>query len=168
MKNILKVAVLLVAFIVSASTMQAQQFGYVNSSEILAEFPKVKQANANIESFQKVLEKQYKQMLEGFQQKYATIQQKAANGELSPKQQEEEATKLREEEGKIARFEQESQQKLVKKQEDLLQPIMNEINAAIKTVADEKGLQMVFEANVLLFADTALDISADVRRKLGM
>lgn len=168
MKNILKVAVLLLVFVATMSTVQAQQFGYVNSSAILAEFPKVKQANANIESFQKVLEKQYKQMLEGFQQKYAAVQQQAANGELSPKQQEEEATKLREEEGKIARFEQESQQKIVKKQEDLLKPIMDEINAAIKQVADEKGLQMVFESNVLLFADDALDISQAVRSKLGM
>ncbi len=168
MRNVLKIAVLLLVFVASASTMQAQKFGYVNSSEILAEFPKVKQANANIESFQKVLEKQYKQMLEGFQQKYAVIQQKAANGELSPKQQEEEATKLREEETKIARFEQESQQKLVKKQEELLQPIMNEINEAIKQVAKEKGLQMVFEASVLLYSDDTADISTAVKSKLGM
>lgn len=159
---------LLTIVVATASTVQAQKFGYVNSSEILADSPKVKQANANIESFQKVLEKQYKQMLEGFQQNYAAIQQKASKGELSPKQQEEEATKLREEETKIARFEQESQQKLAKKQEELIQPIMNEINAAIKSVANEKGLQMVFETNVLLFASEQLNISGDVRKKLGM
>ena len=45
-----------------------------------------------------------------------------------------------------------------------------EVDAAIKAVAKEKGLAFVFDSSkgMLLFADESMDITNDVRKQLGL
>ncbi|NJK84534.1 MAG: OmpH family outer membrane protein [Saprospiraceae bacterium] len=45
------------ALLLGAFSAQGQKFGYINSGEILAALPEVKQAEANIEALRKQLEK---------------------------------------------------------------------------------------------------------------
>ncbi|RMF04758.1 MAG: OmpH family outer membrane protein, partial [Bacteroidetes bacterium] len=51
--------------------------------------------------------------------------------------------------------------------EELLQPIYDQINAAIKEVAKENGFTFIFDQAVLLYGEETLDVSAAVRSKLG-
>ena len=62
MKNLFKITCLVALFAATAGSLQAQQFGYVNSAAILAEMPEVKQADANLEALQKQLQKRYKKV----------------------------------------------------------------------------------------------------------
>jgi outer membrane protein len=87
---------------------------------------------------------------------------------LSPKQQEEEAAKLRTKEEEIRKFEADSQQQLLKKREELVQPILDEVNTAIQAVAKENGYQFIFDEQVLLYKDPAMDITKLVKTKLGL
>lgn len=168
MRNLIKIGTLLLVFFALANTVQAQKFGYVNSAAILSELPKVKQADANLEALQKQLQKKGQQMVEAFQTKYMDLQKKAEAGELSPKQQEEASKTLEEEQKKIAEFEQSMQQQILAKREELLRPILDEVNKAIEEVAKEKGYQFIFDADVLLYKDPSQDVSAQVKAKLGM
>ena len=168
MKQILKISLFFIALLSMAVVAQAQKFGYVNSAAILAEMPKVKQADANLEALQTQLEKQGKQMIDTYQQELAGLQQRVERGELSPKQQEEEAKKMEAKQQQIAEYRQKSLTQLEEKRNAELKPIYDEINAAIKAVAEENGFTFIFEQGVLLYADESMDVSNMVKAKLGM
>lgn len=159
-------------FILSAFmfTANAQKFGFVNTQEIIQLLPEVKEANANIDAHRKQLQKQGQNMVTSLQTKYQDLERKQAQGELSPKQLEEEAAKLKEDEMKIAEFEQNSQKQIVDKSESLLQPIRDKIQKAIDDVATENGYTYIFDYSTgfVLYADPANDVSALVRAKLGI
>jgi len=150
--------------------LNAQNFGYINSQELIQSIPEVKEANSNIETFRNQLQKKGQDMIQGLQAKYADLQQKRDRGEMSPKQLEEAAEKLKQEELEIMKFDQASQQDILKKSEDLLQPLRTKIQDAIDAVASEQGYAYIFDfsSGFVLYADQSTDVSALVRAKLGM
>lgn len=172
MKTLFKLAsfaILLTAFTVN---LNAQKFGYMNSSVLLAEMPEVKQADANLEVLKQQLTKKGQQMLQSLQTKYQDLAKKEKQGELSPKQTEEEAQKLRAEEEEIVAFEKKMQQDLISKREALLAPIVEKVNTAIQDVAKENGYTYIFDARqdfgILLYADESADVTSLVKSKLGI
>lgn len=168
MKLMLKIAGLFIVFSCLATSIQAQKFGFVNSAEILASMPDVKQAEANLEALQKQLRKRGQGMVEKLQSDYTVVQQKVERGELSPKQQEDEAKKLKERELEIAKFEQDMVKQIQDKRNELLKPIYDKVNTAIADVAKDGGYQFIFDQGVLLYFENSQDVSAKVKAKLGM
>ena len=144
--------------------------GYVNSVALLQEIPEVKQADANLKDLQTQLEKKGQSMVEEFQKKYQELQVKEQNGELSPKMLEEEGARLQEEQTKIQQYEQDMQKQLAEKQQTLLQPILDRVNAQIAEVAKEEGMNFILDSSnqVLLYADETKDVTEKVRAKLGL
>jgi outer membrane protein len=173
MKTIsLKLSLVLALCIALGSAVQAQKFGYLSSAAILQEMPEVKQAEADLEVLRKQLQSKGETMLQDFQQKYMELERKNQQGEISPKQLEEQAQSLREEEAEIAQYEQDMQRQLMEKRDELLAPIIEEINTAIKQVAEEEGYSYIFDASpgtgILLYADESTDVIDKVKMKLGM
>lgn len=165
-----KTFILSIMFTFAAFFANAQKFGIVNSQEIISMLPEVKEASANIETFGNQLQKKYQQMITSLQSKYQDLERKQAQGEISPKQLEEQAKLLKDEENKLAQYEQSSQQQIVEKQNTLMQPIMERINEAIKSVATENGYTYIFDGSVgfVLYADESTDVSTLVKGKLGL
>ena len=157
-------------FLTLGNSLEAQKFGYINTAELLQAFPEVKEANANIETYRNQLLKKGQEMLQLLQTKYQDLERKQANGEISPKQLEEEAQLLKAEEQKIVEFEQSSQQKIIDKSEKLLNPIREKIQNAIDAVASEGGYDYIFDFSTgfILYADSTADVSAEVKAKLGI
>ncbi|PHN04244.1 OmpH family outer membrane protein [Flavilitoribacter nigricans] len=168
MNKIFKVGSLIAVMCFAVISLQAQKFGYVNSQAILAEMPDVKQAEANLEALQKQLEKKLQDGLTKLQQDYVAIQQKVERGELSPKQQEEEAKKLQDRQTQLQQDEQNMVQQIQKKRADELNPILEKVNKAIADVAKENGFQFIFEQGVLLYFEESQDVSSMVKAKLNM
>jgi len=71
---------------------------------------------------------------------------------------------------KIAQFEQESQQRIMEKSEELLKPIRDRVQKAIDDVAKENSYSYVFDASLgfILYADESTDASSKVKAKLGL
>lgn len=168
MKRIVKISSLLLVLFVMTTTAMAQKFGYVNSTAILAELPDVKQADANLEALQKQLQKKGQGMVQQLQKDYQAIQERVARGELSPKEQEDEAKALETRQAEIGKFEQDMVQQVQEKRNTLLEPIYKKVNDAIQAVAKENGFTMIFDQAILLYADDAQDVSTQVRAKLGL
>ncbi len=168
MKNLLRIGSTLLILTLAVAGVQAQKFGFLNTAAILAEMPEVKQAEANLEAFQKQLQKQGQAEVEKLRKEYQTVQQKIERGELSPKQQEEEAAKLQAKEQELAQMEQDMMAQIQKKRNDSLQPIYDKLNQAIKEVAQENGMQFIFDQAVLLYFDPSADVSDKVKAKLGL
>lgn len=166
MKTITKLLFVAIAFVSFSMTASAQKFGYINSQELIAQLPEVKEANANIETLKTQLQKKGQDMITALQTKYSKLE--ADRDNYSPKQLEAEAQKLQTEERKIAEFEQTSSQKIITKSEELLKPIQTRINDAIKAVATENGYTYIFDASmgVVLYADPGTDVTALVKAKL--
>jgi outer membrane protein len=167
--KILKYAVVAIALLMTTQ-VDAQKFGYVNSQALLAGMPEVKQAEANLEALKTQLQKKGQQMLVDLEATYKDLQRKEAQGELSPKQLETEAAKLKEDENKIGQFEQDMQLQLMQKQEELMKPVIDKVNSAIKSVATEGGYTYIFDtiSGFILYADESNDVTEQVKTKLGM
>lgn len=168
MKNWKQIGGLVVLSWLAFSSLTAQKFGYLNSAALLVELPEVKQAESDLDAFQKQLQKKGQDMVTKFQTDVQAYQKKVENGELSPKQQEEEEKKLETVRQDIAKYEQEMMNQIQTKRETLLKPIYDKVNEAIKAVATEGGYQYIFDQGVLLFFDPAGDVSPLVKKKLGL
>lgn len=170
MKTTLKSIIVGVAILAVGGTLQAQKFGYINSQELISTMPEVKEANSEIETLTKQLQKKGQEMLSAFQAKYQDLQAKQANGEIAPKQLELEASKLQEERVKIEEYEQTSQSKIAQKGEDLFKPIQDRVNQAIQDVAAEHGFSYIFDTSlgIILYADESTNVTQMVKAKLGI
>ena len=165
----IKYAILATALLIGSNVDAQQKFGYVNSQALLAEMPAVKQAEANLDALKKQLQKKGQQMLTDLQAKYTELQRKEAQGELSPKQLEVEAGKLKEQETQIGQFEQDMQRQLMTKQDELMKPVIDKVNNAIKAVATEGGYTYIFDTvgGFILYADESNDVTDRVKAKIG-
>ncbi|MDF1694242.1 MAG: OmpH family outer membrane protein [Saprospiraceae bacterium] len=170
MNKIIKSLLFFVAFAAFTVSVQAQKFGYINSQELIGQMAEVKEANAKIETLKKQLQKKGQDMITTLQAKYTALQKKQTDGTVAPKEFEAEAALLKEEESKLATFEQTSQQKIMEKSDELLSPIQLKINNAIKEVATDNGYTYIFDISLglVLYADPGTDVSALVKAKLGI
>ena len=169
MKYILGLAVCL---LISAGSIHAQKFGYVDSNAILESMPKVKEAESNLDALNKQLQAKGQKMMEDFQAKYEELQRKVQAGEITPKDQDAQSAALEEQRGKIVQFDQDMQNQMQQKRDTLLAPILTEVRNAITAVAKDNGYTYVFDGSpgvgVLLYADETTNLTALVRAKLGL
>jgi len=157
MKKLFRISLLMVAIIaLQFGKAEAQKFGYVNSQEILATLPDVKQMQANLEDLGSALQKKGEQMLTSYKQKEEAAILKKERGELAPAAEQTLLEELQVEQKKIVDFEKDMQQKLYEKEQELTLPIKEKINKAITDVAAENGYTMIFESGVLLYADDTI------------
>ena len=71
--------------------------------------------------------------------------------------------------GRIQDFQANAENDLAEKQDELSKPMLDKIKAAIDDVVKAKGLAYVFEKTVILsIGDSAIDITPDVKAKLGL
>lgn len=169
MKSIKNIVFLAVALFCAVS-VNAQKFGYINSAELMQQIPEVKEASANIDTYRSQLQKKGQEMVVAYQTEAQALGAKQQQGELSPKALEVEAQKLKNKEVEIAKFQQESEQKIFQKNETLFKPIRDKIQAAIDAVATENGYAYIFDysTGVLLYAEDSTDVTALVKAKMGM
>jgi outer membrane protein len=170
MKTRIKTVIIALSLMVTGTVLQAQKFGYINSQQLIASMPEVKEANSEIETLTKQLQKKGQDMLAAFQTKYKDLETKQTNGEIAPKQLEMEAAKLKEEEAQILEYERTSQDKISKKGEELFKPIQDRVNQAIQDIAAEQGYSYIFDTSlgIILYADESTDVTPLVKTKLGI
>ncbi|MCB0660219.1 MAG: OmpH family outer membrane protein [Saprospiraceae bacterium] len=150
--------------------LQAQKIAYLNSQEIMAAMPEVKQANSVIEDMKNMITKKGQDMVQTLQAKYQTLQAKQQSGELAPVEIEKQAAALKVEEESIMKFEQSSQKEVADKTTELLGPIEQKVNQAIKDVAAEMGYMYIFDEamGLVLYADPSNNVTKAVAAKLGI
>ena len=166
MRKFIKISCLLVMFTMVTMSAQAQKFGFIDSDALLIEMPKVKQARANLEVLQKQLQTKGQNMVTEFQTKYQQLETQKAQGTITQKDLETELKKLEKKQGEIQAFEQDMVKQLQEREQKELQPILDEVNNAIKAVAKENGYQFIFEKKTLLYFEDAMDVGALVKAKL--
>lgn len=168
MRKTFQMGGIVLLLLMAAINVQAQKFGYINTAEILADMPEVKQAEVDIENFSTALQKKGQAKVKTLEEKYGKIQQQMQAGNLSPVQQQQAQADLQKDQEELAKFEQEMVGQIQTKRQNALQPIYDKLNNAIEQVAKENGYSMIFDKAVLLYSEDKDDVSALVRAKLGL
>lgn len=168
--NNLRTLMAMALFVLLTVGVNAQKFGYVNSTLLLSELPTMKAADSELETYQKQLMTSGETMVKAFEAKYQTIAKEVGEGLLSKVQQQAKEQELAAEQQKIQAYEVEVQQKIVKKREELIQPILDKVKVAIEAVGKENGYTMIFDssAGTILHANESDDVLALVKTKLGL
>ena len=170
-----KVFLLLVAIISLSVAASAQKFGHITTDDIIQAMPETKAAQTALESEGKKLEEQLQAMGVEYQNKVQAYQENVQLADAAPEKwslalradKEQEIMQLQE---RIQRFQENAQQSIAQKRNDLFKPIMDKLDAAIKKVATNGGYVYVMDkANVLFINETiSVDLTNEVKKELGM
>ena len=166
MNKILTLAIL----VLLGLQLNAQKYGFVNSSQLLINMPDVKTADAQLEAYQKQMISKGEEMVKKFEVEYNAYLTKVNSGELSQIQMQQQEGQLAQEQQAIQAYEVEVQNKLAAKKQELYQPILQKVQQVVDQYGKEQGYTMIFDASIggILFADTGDDLMPALKSKLGI
>ena len=155
----------LMLMLLAPMTMMAQKFGKVNTQTIMQALPDVAKANGELEALQKQKDNELKAMQEEFQRKADEYQKGASTMNATAKQQKE--TELQGLQQKIQQAYQDGQQELQKKNNELMQPIVAKVRAAIDAVGKAGNYTYIFEEGAAIYTGSnVLDVTKEVQSKI--
>lgn len=155
----------LMLMLLAPMTMMAQKFGKVNTQTIMQALPDVAKANGELEALQKQKDNELKAMQEEFQRKADEYQKGASTMNATAKQQKE--TELQGLQQKIQQAYQDGQQELQKKSNELMQPIVAKVRAAIDVVGKAGNYTYIFEDGAAIYTGSnVVDVTKEVQSKI--
>ncbi|MDP6908005.1 MAG: OmpH family outer membrane protein [Flavobacteriales bacterium] len=162
-----KILVIAVAILFAAPTF-AQKFGHIDSAALLELMPEKKKAEAELEAFAKEFQTALEAMAKEYEGKVGAFQQ--GEKDMIKTVRDTKVREIADLEKRIQEFQQQAQQEIGKKEQDVLTPIIDKARKAIDEVAVEKGYTYVFDnsAGFLLYAKDTEDVMAEVKAKLGL
>ena len=161
-----KITFLTLLCFITLSSIAQNKFGHINAQEILILMPDFKQAESDLQSFAKSLEAQLGSMNAEYQQSVEEYQANESTYTSLVKQDKEaEIIGLQE---RITTFQQNAQQSLQEKEQELLIPINKKLKDAINEVAAEGNYTYIFTSEILHYASESNDIGSLVRKKLKL
>jgi outer membrane protein len=130
--------------------------------------PEAKEVESQVAAYEKQFTNSIRQRIETFQTKVAEYQQNAPT--MTEQVRAEREQELQVEQQSLQKFQQDAEQSIVKKQQELYQPLYEKIQTTIDKVAKEEGYTHILRAEALLYIadETTGDISDSVLRKLGV
>lgn len=167
----MKKIILLTCAILIAGSLMAQKFAFVNSEYILKKIPSFKAAQEQIEKlssqYQKEIETKYAEVDKLYQDYQA--EKVLLTEEMRKKREDDIITKERQvKDLQMKYFGKDGL--LFKKREELVKPIQDQVDNAIKELANEGGYAVIFDSSVsqnILYTNPRYDKSEEVLQKLG-
>ena len=157
---------------VYAQNSSIQKIGHADWEYIFSQLPEFKSIETELKSYETQLQNQAKSKVQELNSKYKAYQELPENTpEAIRKDKESELSYLQE---NIQRFEQDAQNSIQKKQNDLVAPVFARVGKAIEEVAKENGFtyilnpRMLGGGDLILFTDEQYNISDLVLKKLSV
>lgn len=147
---------------------QAQKYGYINSGEILDAMPEVKNVNTQLDGFGKNMRDEIKLKTDKLQEDSKKFSTRASTGNIPQAEYDKEVARLEAAQKEITELEGELTKAVDAKQQELMKPVYEKLNNAVKQVAVEKGAAGVFFSDVFAYADDTINFTAAVKAKLGL
>ena len=163
-----KILLLSLTFLISISSFSQNKFGYIDSQELLLLMPERKTAEEEVQAFAKSLESQLQAMTAEYQQSVQEYQANEATYTDLVKQ--DKVTEITGLEQRIQSFQQNAQQALQSKEQELLEPILQKARKAIEDVASEGDYTYIFDKSVgsILYVKESENILDKVKKKLKL
>lgn len=163
--------VTLIIYVTISSMLFAQgsRVGNVNSNDIIMNMPSYIEAEKILEAEAENIEKDVKALQDQLEQQYQTYREQV--GSYSAEQRKEKEDEMIELERKIGEIRREGQENLRNKEEQLLTPVIEKVDAAIVQVANDLQYDYVLdtsENSTILVSSPKDDITKYVMQKLGI
>jgi len=154
--------------LVSLAPAQAQKLGHIDRQKLMLTLPERKDAEAKMQAFAKTLDERLKAMGAEYQAKVAAAQ--AAGETMTQTEKEIAVREIGELEERIQAAQEKAQEDLSKQEEELLRPMVEKTNLAIKEVADANNFTYIFDTSTgfVLYYEKGEDILPLVKAKLGI
>lgn len=170
MKSVFKICLLgILMFSAGFAEAQTPKFGHIDLQALIQVMPERAAAEKKFTAYQKELEDALGVMQKEFQTKYMEYATKRDSlSETIRKMKEEDLNAMNE---RIQTYQSTAQQQLQTKQGELLKPVFDKADEAVKAVGAEKGLIYVFDMSsrsILYNSKESLDLLPAVKTKLGI
>lgn len=166
MKKLIALLLMLLPF-ASAVNAQEVKIAFVNTQEVFMALPEVADMQKKLEDLNAKYKKELETMQGEYQKKYSDFiaQQDSLTENIKVRRMQE----VQDMQQRMDNFVQVAQQDVAKQQQDLLTPIQQKIQDAIKAVGAEKGYTYIIDPQVLLYqGSNAIDATQFVKAKLGL
>lgn len=170
MKQMKLWAILMLVFSFIATSGWAQKLAYINSQKIIATYKEAKDAQERLNKISQQWEEEGRAMQKQFQELGEQLESQSLL--MSEERKREKQQELQTLYMKIQQFQNEKwgqNGELFKKQEEIMQPIFDKINAAIKKVAEEQNFDYVFDTingNIVYASPKQIDLTDQVLQEL--
>lgn len=146
---------------------QTVKLGIVNTNTIFEAMPERAAAQTQLETASKTFEEEFKKLTDEMNKKYADFQALDASTPESIKERR--MQELQELDSRIQQFRAQAQQDLERQQNQLMAPIQEKIQNAIKAVGSENGFTMIFQDIIPSYTGSdVVDVTTMVKTKLGL
>tara|TARA_B100002019_G_C21106082_1_gene516005 strand:- start:289 stop:789 length:501 start_codon:yes stop_codon:yes gene_type:complete len=166
MKRTLFTIFLIVAGFFAAEAQN--KLGYINSNELLSIMPESSVMQEDLQSYAKGLESSLAAMQAEGEKKLADYQQNEAT--MSDLVKQDKIRELESIQQRILEFQQNAQESLAAKEQELITPILDKARSAIEEVAKEGNFTYIFDASTgnILYAAESENVLPLVKAKLGL
>lgn len=173
--KIMKIKILLVVLVMLGVQVNAQndlqKIGYTSTEYILSLLPVAKQIERDLRDYNDQLASQLQAKEQTFQTKLSDYQRNG--GTMTDLVRKDAERELQSMNAGLEQFKQDAQNSLMQKQQQLLNPVLEDIRVAIEEVANEHQFTHIINTSssgvdILLFAKPEYDISNLVLAKLGV
>jgi len=172
MKSVFKICVLgILLFSAGFANAQAPKFGHIDLQALIQIMPERAVAEKQYLAFQKELEDALGMMQKEAESKYSEYMNLVKKDSLSETVRKMKEDDIRSMQERIQNYQQTASQQLQTKQSELLKPVFDKADKAIKEVGAEKGLIYVFDmsSRVILYnSKESTDLLPFVKTKLGI
>lgn len=175
MKKLLNISLLLSFLAVTATNLQAQKFGYLNSGSILAAMPGVEDSDQALKVYQDSLVTIGEEKAAALKMEFEAFAVEYQGGNVPPIKAQQKQEEFQKREQELVQYEQVIYNLVNERRQKLLEPLIGKLQEAIDAVGKEGGYTMIFEIgssasgfSAILFAPEADDVSGLVKTKLGM
>lgn len=151
-----------------ASTVAMAQTGYVNSQALIGAIPEVAKADESLKQLATRLQADVAKREENAKQKMEELAYEMQAPKVTPERQQEIRLLAQEIEKEVTNANKLSELELASKRNELLEPVYKKVNDAIAAIAKKRGMKVVVDISAILYADEDLDLTADVRKELGL
>ena len=161
--------VALMVLLSSNSIAQNLKFAHINGQELLMVMPEREEAETKLKAYGQDLSDQIEELHVEYNNKVNTYMQSMAT--FTDAIREAREKELAELQQRIQEFEQTAQQDYQRMQGELMRPLMEKADEAIKKVAKREGYIYVFDlsaGSVVYFSDASIDILPLVKKELGI
>ncbi|MDD2197187.1 MAG: OmpH family outer membrane protein [Bacteroidales bacterium] len=171
MKKLLTTALVAITFI-STSSVFAQsnlKFAHINGQELVMVMPERDTAELKLQAYGQDLSEQIEELHVEYNNKVQTFMQRRET--LTAAIRDAREKELSELQQRIQEFEGTAQQDYQRMQGELMRPLMDKADKAIKAVAEREGYIYVFDTSaggVVYFSKASTDILPLVKKELGI
>lgn len=159
-------ALLLTAAIaVAPAQAQLQKIGYTNQQAILSNMPEMQDVQQQLQKAAQQQQQEFQQEQQELQQMMQEYEQQRSMLNDSARAQRE--RELRQQQQALQQSSQERQAQLRQREQELMQPLLEDLQSAINLVADRQNIDVVVRSEALLYVDQSSENVVDITRPVA-